>query len=668
MTEPGPISRTELSPPSLWQLFNFCLTGLTLLWLPMAMLQQVDALLRFVSPAELAVDAALLLLLLAVAALLLALLAAAIGVLLRLSRLPQPLTQTVPWLLVLVPIGLACLWQFALTAKLWLEQVLGMRLSTGSLPYRDALVVAILVSLTLAWHRTGVRRVIHAVTAPVLRASVLAWLAAMIAAATLGWQRPAVGAAPRPLTNVPAPAADAPDIILITLDALAFKDAGVCGTASTHMPRLRQFAAGATCFTRHYTGSTLTHPSTLSLETSTLPWTHWVVHGGRPPADLADDALGMRLRQAGYRTHAITAAPGASPRQHDTYDGYDSAEMARSTSLNMSTVNAILEFPDSRALPGLLGGVLSISSFIDLMRLDHDNPYPSENVYQPALQLLGPRTAAQPQRPAFVWLHAWAPHAPYLPPPSTRYRLLPKGEFDRYKDFLSEVGNYDPARQTSVDKVRLRYQETMLGADESLGRFLDELERQGRLDRALVVVTSDHGESFERGVLRHGGPALHEAVIRVPLVIKLPGQSRGQVIEQPTSQIDIAPTLLEAAHAAPIAHAEGRSLLAMLQGDASAPPRPVIAMALLRESRFQPLRTGLFTIIDGPLKLVYTLRTDRSELYDLAQDPAELHDLSAGRPEVVERLRRILRERIAQAESARARRFGNAAASSQQEP
>jgi arylsulfatase A-like enzyme len=668
MIRQGPASRTALSPPSLWRLFNFCLTALTLLWLPMAVLQQVDALLRFVSPTELAVDASVLLVLLAVAALLLALLAAASGALLRLVRLPEPMTQTVPWLVVLVPVGLACLWQLALTVKLWLEQVLGMRLSTGNLPYRDVLVLAALVLLALAWQRAGVRRVIHTVTAPVLRASTMAWLAAAIAATTLAWQRPAVGASPRPLANLPAPAANAPDIILVTLDTLAFADAGVCGTASTHMPRLRQFAAGATCFTRHYTGSTLTHPSTLSLETSTLPWTHWVVHGGRPPADLADDALGMRLRQAGYRTHAITAAPGASPRQHDTYDGYDSAEMARSTSLNMSTVNAILEFPDSRALPGLLGGVLSISSFIDLMRLDHDSPYPSENVYLPALQLLGPRTSAQPQRPAFVWLHAWPPHAPYLPPPSTRYRLLPQGQFDRYKDFLSEVGSYDLARQATVDKVRLRYQETILGADESLGVFLDDLERQGLLDRALVVITSDHGESFERGVLRHGGPALHEAVIRVPLVIKLPGQSKGQVIDQPTSQIDIAPTLLEAAHAAPIAHAEGHSLLPMLHGDNSAPPRPVVAMALLRESRFQPLRTGLFTIIDGPLKLVYTLHTDRSELYDLAQDPAELHDLSASQPEVVERLRRVLRERIAQAEIARARRFGNAAASSQQEP
>ena len=653
MMRPGPAVQTAAPPATLWHLLCFALVGLVLLWLPMAVLQQVDALLRFTTPVELAADVALLLLLLAVCSAALALLGAGCGHLLRRLRASQNVAQVAAWLLVLVPVGLACVWQAALTVKLWLEQVLDMRLSTGTLPYRNLLVLALLAVMVYGARRAGVSRVIRALTTPVLRASAAAWLAVALALACVAWQRPAIGARPQPIEPAPRSAPGAPDIIFITLDTLAFEDAAVCGSGPTRMPKLRQLAGRSTCFTRHYASSTLTHPSTITLETSTLPWTHWVVHGGRPPADLAQESIGHHLRQAGYRTHAITAAPGASPRQHGTYPGYDSAEMARTESINMSTVNAILEFPDSRALPGLLGGVLSLTSMLDLTRLDRDNPYPAEYVYEPATRLLD----APSRRPLFMWLHTWPPHAPYLPPPSTRYKLLPPGQFDRYRDFLSEVGSYDPTRQSTVDKNRLRYQETILGADESLGHFLDELERRGRLEQALVVITSDHGESFERGILRHGGPALHEAVIRVPLVIKLPGQTIGRIVDTPTSQLDIAPTLLALAGAKPIPRAEGRSLVPALGGE-TMPTEPVLAMALLRESRFQPLRSGTFVVIDGSTKLVHQLANNRSELYDLAEDPKELRDLSAARPEVTERMLTLLRARIAQADKQRAQRFG----------
>lgn len=620
----------------------------------MAVLQQVDALLRFVTLLELASDVALLLVLLAVACGALASAATLCGAVAQRLGAGVSSTRKLVWLLVMIPVGLACLWQSALTVKLWLEQVLAVRLSTGWVPYRGALVLVIAVAVALAWRSIGVTRVVRAITPPVLRLGVPAVLVTLLSLAWVLWQRPAIGVRPSgPGAEAPV-ASGAPDIFLITLDTLAAEDASVCGTGPTNMPHLRRLVARSTCFTRHYTGSTLTAPSTTSLETSTLPWTHWVVHGGRPPADLAGASVAHMLRRAGYSTHAFSAAPGASPRQHSTYEGYDTTQLARTSSLNMSAVNVILEFPDSRSLPGLLGGVLSVLSAIDLTRIDTENPYPSENIYGPAGKLLEQQGKG---RPIFMWTHTWPPHAPYLPPPSTRYQLLPPGQFDHYRDFLAEVGSYDLARQSTVDKNRLRYQETIRGADESLGRFLQELEHQGRLEQALLIVTSDHGESFERGVLRHGGPDLHEAVIRVPLLIKLPGQQIGRTIDTPTSQIDIAPTILELAGAEPIATSEGRSLAAALKG-APLDPTPVIAMAVLRESRFWPLTGGHYTAIDGEMKLVYHLAEDKSELYDLSADPRESQDISSTQPAIAARLKALLKARIASAEAQRRQRFG----------
>lgn len=637
-----------------WNLFGFCIVCFALLWLPMAVLQQIDALLRFATPSELMADAALLLNLLAVASAVLSLFAAAVGFITRKAGLSPAAGEQLAWLMVIVPVGLMCIWQSALTFKLWVEQVAGTRFPTGGLPHRNLLALALVLGIAIAWRWFGITRIVRGITTAAMRLKAAALTALVVAAAIVAWQRPTLAGGG---IEVPPPSSSprgaAPDIFVITLDALAAQDAGLCGEQAPNMPHLRELAARSTCFARHYSASNLTFPSTTSLETSTLPWTHWALYGGRLPADLAGSSLGARLRAAGYTTHSISAAPGASPLQHGTYRSYDSAAMAASSALNMTLLSLIAEFPDARCLPGLLSGVLSLASSIDLARLDAVNPYPAENVLQPALALL---KRLGTSRPVFLWTHVWPPHAPYLAPPGARYQLLPAGELDHYKDFLTDVGSYPAAKQPAVDKQRLRYQETIRGVDGSLGGFLQELQRQGRLDQALIVVTSDHGESFERGVLGHGGPALHEAMIHVPLLIKLPGQQAARTVSVPTSQADIALTLLEIAGLPPLAGAEGRSLAPALRGDTLG-AAPVFSMAIERESRFAPIHGGRYAIVDGHEKLVCALARDSCEFHDLAADPGETQDLSAAQPERAARLRSLLMARIAQAEQQRSRRF-----------
>jgi arylsulfatase A-like enzyme len=222
---------------------------------------------------------------------------------------------------------------------------------------------------------------------------------------------------------------------------------------------------------------------------------------------------------------------------------------------------------------------------------------------------------------------------------------------------LPDNVTYGPARQRQVDKHRLRYRESIMAADAALGTFLDELQRQGRLDNALIVVTSDHGESFEKGFMGHAGPLTHDALIRVPLVIKLPGQKRGQVLEMPISQADLAPTLLDLVDAPPLPRAEGRSLRAALDG-LPMPVSPVFAMTMERQSRIRPLNEGQYVVIDGDDKLTFTLDQRSatrpiSKLFDLAVDPEEAHDLAAMRPQRTRELEILLGQRLATAEHAR---------------
>jgi hypothetical protein len=503
-----------------WPLFCFCLTGLTLVWLPMAMLQQIDSLLNFMTGPQVIADTALMVVLLVIASVIISQLAFWVGRALERLGVSRAASRNTAWVAMILPMVVLLTWQSAFMVKVWVEQVGGFRLAAGGFSLRQLLCLTLGVAMLLGWLRWGLERLIHVLTDPLLGLRLPALILAALASTWVLFHPPAIAGLGRESGQRPPAAQGAPDIILLSLDSLAFEDSGLCdNNAPATMPHLRALAERSTCFTRYYSASNLTFPTTTTMETSTLPWTHWVAHGSRIVPRLMQETVAHRLQQAGYTTHSISAAPGASPDRHGTHGGYDSASLATSGSLHMSLLRAAHVFPDSSSLPGLLTGVLNLLSAIDMQRLGTVNPYAPEYVYDAATPILARR-----DRPLFLWMHTWPPHSPYLPPPSTKYRLLPKGKLEHYRDFNTDKTTYEPRRQRSIDEQRLRYRETIMGADEKIGELLRTLDRQGRLENALVVVTTDHGESFERGLLGHGGDMLHEAILRIPLLIKLPGQ------------------------------------------------------------------------------------------------------------------------------------------------
>jgi arylsulfatase A-like enzyme len=633
-----------LPAPSLALLARCALAALLVLWLPLALLQEVDALLAYTAPRELLRDVALLVPMVAAAACALALLAWGGAMAARLLGRSAATQARLAWALLLVPTGWLCAWQITRSVRLWLQMTSGLTLSVGA--HTRLIGIVLLLALVLVlWSRFGPARLgrrlielLRALTAPSL---------ALVAAGVLItlWLPPAVRSVPASLP--PAAAGSRPDVILISIDALAAADAAACGPGPTLMPRLRALANRATCFSRYYASSNFTTPTTSTMETGVLPWTHFAVQiAAKLPARLRGQTMAAQLRAAGYRTHFITDNFLASPLHHGSWRAWDDQRYTRSL-LHNRLREALTIFPDS-ALPLLVDSITSFIGAFDVYTHDARNPYDTMRAYRAIPDML----AASPG-PALVWAHTMPPHAPYLPPASTRHRLLPAGELEQWHEFMQENMPYGPKAQPLVDKHHLRYRESMMGADESLGRLLDELQRLGRLEQALVIVTADHGESFEHNFIGHAGPLLLDAVTRVPLVVKLPGQTIGRVVDAPVSQADLAPTVLDIAGARTLPHAEGRSLRAALEG-AALPPAPVFTMSMERQSRFKPLRQGHYAVIDGPDELVWDLGEDRVELFDLAADPHQRRSLAAQRPETVARLQELLRQRIAGAEAARA--------------
>ncbi len=618
-------------------------------WIPLTVIQSVDGMLFMASPGDVVRDVCLFWLLALVPATVLAL----PGWLVTRIASWRPAGGSGPiwigWAVTLLPLTWICTWQAIRTVWLWLRVILHADKVLIGPSVRLAAAGALVLLLLLLIRRVGAvalirstARQFHALRRPAFAVLVLA---AVVTVA----KPPAILHASTRLDPRPVKSAG-PDILLISLDAMSAHDVSLCGKDGDWLPNMRRLALQSTCFSRDYASSNFTTPTTSTMDTGTLPWTHFAtVPDARVMAGVGDETAAAHLRAAGYVTMAVSDNLLASPRYRSTYSGYDETLLI-STNLTVNIVRDVVTvFPDSQ-LPKLAGTAFSFLTAFDMYLHGTENPYRSEQTFNKITELL--RQSASPR---FIWAHSLPPHSPYLPPADTRHRLLPPGELERWDQLLPDNIQYAPAQQALVDKHHLRYRESLMAADERLGVFLDSLRQTGRFDNTVIVLTADHGESFEKGYLGHAGNLLHDALIHIPLVIKLPAQRAGRVIDMPVSEADLAQTLLNLApDAQPLGKSEGRSLVPLLTGG-TMPPVPVFSMAMETQSRFKPLKAGNFAVIDGSLKLTLNLRDGTEHLIDLVADPQEQADLATSRPADARRLDALLRDRIAQAETQRQR-------------
>lgn len=243
-------------------------------------------------------------------------------------------------------------------------------------------------------------------------------------------------------------------------------------------------------------------------------------------------------------------------------------------------------------------------------------------------------------------------HAPYDRYPAEYDRLFtdlpPGGE----REFSLSVGDgcaggipgdFAVGGERRVGDYVNRYDRALRHLDEKLGVFLAGLEAEGALDDTLVVVTSDHGEGLgEHGAFGHGC-ALWDHLVRVPLVMRLPGRvPAGQVWREPVQLVDVAPTALGFAGIAQPAGLRGVDLSPHLARGTRPPRRLAVASVYDGHEWALMVRSERH-------KLIYDEGVGRAALYDLAQDPGEERDLlaqpEAGVPrEALEELRARMAE------------------------
>jgi arylsulfatase A-like enzyme len=239
-----------------------------------------------------------------------------------------------------------------------------------------------------------------------------------------------------------------------------------------------------------------------------------------------------------------------------------------------------------------------------------DLRHSSRLVANEAIRLLG-----DPERTRgrfFFWIHFLDPHKQYL----------------------------DHAEHRFGGSNRARYAGEVAYTDEHIGRVLDALAASPLAARTVVVVTGDHGEAFgQHGNFFHGRETWDE-IIRVPLVVHVPGLAPRRLARR-VSHIDLFPTLLDLAGLPPRPDARGVSLLPELAGG-TLPDRPILV-----EQPKNPYYRMRRVFIDDGDKLHHLVEERSFRLYDLDADPGEEHDLAGAQPERLGAVRRAYLEFLA---------------------
>lgn len=398
-----------------------------------------------------------------------------------------------------------------------------------------------------------------------------------------------------------------PNILIYLIDCLRADHLGTYGYPRPVSPSIDRLAEDAVVFDNEVASASWTRPAVASLLTGLPP----KVHGSQAVEDALSGNLPVLqelLQAAGYQTAAVVTNGVVSAKF-----GFDRG------------------FDDFRFLP----------------EQHKENPeihQLSDRVNVELFDLLSSRDAS---KPFFVYVHSTDPHAPYLPRSPFKERFA--AGVDSGLGLHPAVEDLTQGRKASTSEIRRAlvdlYDAEIAFNDEQFGRLVEWLKAHDLYDDTVIVVTADHGEEFDdHGRWQHGF-TLYQEMLRVPLVIKLPGSTGGGGRRTETvSQIDIAPTLLESVGIDVPSSMLGRSLRPWIAEEITGlAERPVFA-DLHRDPQWRSLEAVLVGSDKLILNRAYDLPRPMWELYDVAGDPGETVNRSARDPVDAGFLAALLRE------------------------
>lgn len=404
-------------------------------------------------------------------------------------------------------------------------------------------------------------------------------------------------------------------VILITLDTVRADHLSVYGYNRITSPNIDKFSEDGIVFENTVCQVPITRPSHFSILTGRYPSSH----------GLTDN-------------FSITPEDVPLLSEHMTENGYTSAAFVSAAVFDSSfnTNFGFQEYFDTIVNNFFSPHFVFVADLYYMGLIDIKNENSAAETNQVVFKWLEKNGNKQ----FFIWLHYFDPHTPYTPPERFKNMYTDKDfDIDKYYDYDWEKEHYNTElKEVVLDEEIVKhavdlYDAEIRSMDEELGKLFNELRRLNVYEKSLIIVTADHGESFEHGYYFDHGDRLYEGLIRVPFILKLPGKIwKGEKINTQVETVDIAPTVLEILSISPLQGIEGKSLVGLMSKEEEEDSAGNKSYAYSQT----PYRGGYYfkakelqSIRSNDWKLIYDVRSKEYELFNLHGDPAEKNDVAA---------------------------------------
>lgn len=425
-------------------------------------------------------------------------------------------------------------------------------------------------------------------------------------------------------STVPAAALKGWNVVLITLDTTNPARLATYGGDPRVMPFLDALAAKGLVVENAYATTGSTAPSHATMLSGALPHEHGVLYNGGGRLAAGRWWMPEELAKRGYFTAGSTVA---------FFMGKDYG-FGRGWSLFTSATVAQTPVPSNDASVGLASPQLD--------------------------------AVAAAGKPFFAWVHLKGGHDPLVPIGSRFLRnFSPRGSTAIAPKKPAADDLMSSAERASAMRELLRYYDAnLLEADDALRKLMEGFKKRGLSARTLFVITADHGESFDHGIVGEHWPSPWQSTLRIPMILYTESGTlpKGRLRDRLVSTADLAPTIMHllgfpgvytgregknmfgpdarqsmaAASVSSLLYEDYEARAVKLAGDKEG----VAAMQQLRADAAELERTGIFywayikRVPDGSIyKIVHfgnrrnTAGAGGVQMYNVTRDPRETSDL-----------------------------------------
>lgn len=461
-----------------------------------------------------------------------------------------------------------------------------------------------------------------------------------------------------------------PNILVLVFDTLSARHLWLANYHRDTTPNLARFAERATVFHNHQAAANFTSSATSSIFTGTYPWSHRAFH----LHDVVDESFVQKnifhLLPDDYYKVAYTHNLLVTSLLHQFRGDLDLFKMTRDLCLADEEFSDRLFFEDYSVSfwaewLNMRGGAtppaslfLSMADRVGRFRTKSEliaeygelfpRGIPSLHslffILEDAINWIQEEVKTVPS-PFFSYFHLLPPHEPY----TTR-----KDFVDIFADGWQPIEK--PAHfsteghpQAFLNRQRREYDEYLAYTDSEFGRLYDSLEQSGVLDNTYLIVTSDHGEMFERGIRGHVTLTLYEPLVHIPLIISKPGQRERVDVFDRTSEVDLMPTFLQMTGQPIPEWCEGRVLPTFGESGAEN-GRNIFSVEAKSNPKQAALTKATVAMVKDDYKLInyfgYKPGESTFELYNLKDDPEELQDLYTSNKSIADELQNELANKL----------------------